>query len=125
MTDLLPLRPPIPATGGVMVFLLLAALDHTIRGTPVPPLLAQLQGLFGGVFGLASVIGPTIGGYLTDVGNWRWVFYVNIPVGVLAVAAVAIALPYVRSRATWRDIDFLGSGVLTAGLIPLLIALSI
>jgi EmrB/QacA subfamily drug resistance transporter len=86
---------------------------------------ARMQGLFGGVFGLSSVIGPTIGGYLTDVGNWRWVFYVNVPVGVLAVAAVSLALPYVRSRATWRDIDFVGSAVLSAGVIPLLIALSI
>jgi EmrB/QacA subfamily drug resistance transporter len=86
---------------------------------------ARMQGLFGGVFGLSSVIGPTIGGYLTDIGNWRWVFYVNVPIGVLAVTAVAVALPYVRSRATWRDIDFAGSIVLAAGVIPLLIALSI
>src|SRR5205807_7200496 len=86
---------------------------------------ARMQGLFGGVFGLSSVIGPTIGGYLTDIGDWRWVFYVNVPIGVLAVAAVASALPYVRSRATWRDIDFVGSIVLSVGLVPLLIALSI
>jgi EmrB/QacA subfamily drug resistance transporter len=86
---------------------------------------ARMQGLFGGVFGLSSVIGPTIGGYLTDGPGWRWVFYVNVPVGVLAVVAVAAALPYVRSRAQLRDIDWTGCVVLAAGLVPLLIALSI
>jgi EmrB/QacA subfamily drug resistance transporter len=110
---------------GLFGGLLFASVFTVLADIFPPKQRARMQGLFGGVFGLSSVIGPTIGGYLTDVGNWRWVFYVNIPVGVLAVAAVAIALPYVRSQATWRDIDFLGSGVLTAGLIPLLIALSI
>lgn len=85
----------------------------------------RLQGVFGGVFGLSSVIGPTLGGWLTDGPGWRWVFYVNLPVGILAVAVVALGLPYVRSRASWRQIDFLGGGVLAAGLVPLLIALSI
>ncbi|MDQ6772690.1 MAG: MFS transporter [Candidatus Dormibacteraeota bacterium] len=86
---------------------------------------ARLQGVFGGVFGLSSVIGPTLGGWLTDGPGWRWVFYVNVPVGIAAVAVVVAALPYVRSRATWREIDFIGSAALIAGLVPLLIALSI
>jgi len=46
----------------------------------------RMQGVFGAVFGLASVIGPTFGGYITDNLGWRWVFYVNVPVGILAVA---------------------------------------
>jgi EmrB/QacA subfamily drug resistance transporter len=86
---------------------------------------ARMQGVFGGVFGLSSVIGPTIGGYLTDGPGWRWVFEVNVPVGVLAVACVAVALPFVRSRAQVRDIDWLGCFTLAAGLVPLLIALSL
>lgn len=85
----------------------------------------RMQGLFGAVFGLSSVIGPTVGGYLTDGPGWRWVFYVNVPVGVLAVLAVTMGLPYVRSRAVLRDIDWLGCLTLTAGLIPMLIAFSI
>ena len=85
----------------------------------------RMQGLFGAVFGLSSVIGPTVGGYLTDGPGWRWVFYVNVPVGVLAVLAVTMGLPYVRSRALLRDIDWLGCLTLTAGLIPMLIAFSI
>ena len=85
----------------------------------------RMQGIFGAVFGLSSVIGPTVGGYITDNLGWRWVFYVNVPVGILAVAVVAAALPYVRSKATWREIDFLGAAVLAAGVVPLLIGLSI
>jgi EmrB/QacA subfamily drug resistance transporter len=85
----------------------------------------RVQGLFGGVFGLASIVGPTAGGFITDNWNWRWVFEVNIPVGILAVAVVAIGLPYVRSKASWRDIDFLGAFTLAASVVPLLIALTI
>jgi EmrB/QacA subfamily drug resistance transporter len=86
---------------------------------------ARMQGVFGGVFGLSSLVGPTVGGWLTDGPGWRWVFYVNVPVGVLAVLAVVLALPYVRSRAHVRDIDWLGGLTLAAGLVPLLIAFSI
>ena len=86
---------------------------------------ARMQGIFGGVFGLTSVIGPTIGGYITDHWGWRWVFYVNVPVGILALIVVLSALPYVRSKASWRDIDFLGVVTLAAGVVPLLVGLSI
>ena len=85
----------------------------------------RMQGLFGAVFGLSSVIGPTAGGWITDNLTWRWVFYVNIPVGVLAILTTAIFLPYVKSKASWREIDFVGVVLLSAGVIPLLIGLSI
>src|SRR5205823_852741 len=86
---------------------------------------ARIQGLFGGVFGLSSIIGPVVGGFLTDNLGWRWVFYVNLPVGLLGVLVVAAFLPFVRTRASWRDIDFIGSAALAAGLIPVLVALSV
>ena len=86
---------------------------------------SRIQGVFGGIFGIASVVGPTIGGYLTDNIGWRWVFYVNVPVGALAIAFVLLTMPRVRTTATWRDIDFIGAGVLAAGLTPLLVAFSI
>jgi EmrB/QacA subfamily drug resistance transporter len=86
---------------------------------------ARIQGLFGAVFGLASIIGPVVGGFLTDNLGWRWVFYVNLPVGLLGVLVVAGFLPFVRTKASWRDIDFIGSGALAAGLIPVLVALSV
>jgi len=86
---------------------------------------ARIQGLFGAVFGLSSIIGPVVGGFLTDNLGWRWVFYVNLPVGLLGVLVVAGFLPFVRTKASWRDIDFIGSGALAAGLIPVLVALSV
>ena len=85
---------------------------------------ARIQGLFGAVFGLSSIIGPIVGGFLTDNLGWRWVFYVNLPVGLLGVLVVTAFLPFVRTKASWRDIDFVGSAALAAGLIPVLIALS-
>jgi predicted MFS family arabinose efflux permease len=80
--------------------------------------------VFGGVFGLASVIGPTTGGFITDNWGWRWVFYVNIPVGVLGIALLAAYLPFVRTSASWKHIDFAGAGLLALGLTPILLALS-
>ncbi|GAC1655640.1 MAG: multidrug efflux MFS transporter MdtP [Candidatus Dormibacteraceae bacterium] len=89
-----------------------------------PETRARMQGVFGGVFGLASIIGPTAGGFITDHYGWRWVFYVNIPVGVLGIALIAAFLPFVRTKASWRDIDFLGAALMAGGLVPILISLS-
>src|SRR6266851_396093 len=86
---------------------------------------SRIQGIFGGIFGIASVVGPTIGGYLTDNVGWRWVFYVNVPVGLAAILFVLFTMPRTEHNATWRDIDFIGAGALTAGLAPLLVAFSI
>jgi EmrB/QacA subfamily drug resistance transporter len=90
-----------------------------------PERIARVSGVFGAVFGLSSVVGPTLGGYLTDGPGWRWAFYVNVPLGVAAVLLVVLALPFVRSTARLRDIDWMGTAVLFAGLTPLLIALSL
>jgi EmrB/QacA subfamily drug resistance transporter len=107
--------------GGVLFASVFAAL-----GDLYPPhVRARLQGVFASIFGLASVVGPVIGGYLTDNVGWRWVFYVNVPVGALAITAVALTMPKVAHKASWRDIDFLGAFALAAGLVPLLVALSI
>ena len=110
---------------GIFGGVLFATVFSVIGDLYSPSARGRVQGLFGGVFGLASVVGPTAGGFITDNWNWRWVFEVNIPVGILAVAVVAVGLPYVRSKASWRDIDFLGAFTLAAGVVPLLIALTI
>src|SRR5260370_174622 len=85
---------------------------------------ARMSGVFGAIFGLSSVLGPSLGGFLTDGPGWRSVFYVNIPLGVAATILVATQLPRVRSQARLRDIDFAGTALLLAGLTPLLISLS-
>ena len=81
----------------------------------------KLQGLFGAVFGLSSVIGPTIGGYITDNLDWRWVFYVNLPVGILALAVLVLTMPVIRASNVKSTIDYLGAATLTAALVPLLL----
>ena len=105
---------------------LLFASAFTVLADIFPPAQrARMQGLFGGVFGLASIVGPVAGGYITDNWGWRWVFMVNLPVGLLGVLTVAGFLPFVRTKASWRDIDVWGSAALAAGLIPMLVALSV
>src|SRR5215472_15611050 len=91
-----------------------------------PARMARMSGVFGAVFGLSSLVGPTLGGFLTDGPGWRWAFFVNVPIGVLAITLVAARLPYVRgSRLRLGDIDWAGAATLTAGLVSLLVALTI
>ncbi len=84
----------------------------------------RYQGLFGGVFGLASVIGPIAGGFITDHFSWRWAFYVNAPLGILAAVVLYRTFPYVPPHASSRRIDWLGLVSLTGWIVPLLLALS-
>jgi len=84
----------------------------------------RIQGLFGGIWGISSVIGPTLGGFLTDNVGWRWVFYVNLPLGIAAVTFVALTMPWKRTGHR-HAIDYLGAALLAAGLVPLLTAFSI
>ncbi len=121
MIELLAFRGLQGLFGGVLmanVFTVIADLyDPTTR--------AKMQGLFAAVFGISSIIGPTIGGYITDNLGWRWVFYVNLPVGIVAVAIIGFGMPFVRTEKSWRHIDFEGAGLLALAVVPLLIALSI
>src|SRR5947209_3881145 len=112
------------ALQGVFGGVLFASTFAVLADVFPPEQRARMSGVFGAVFGLSSVIGPTLGGYLTDGPGWRWVFYVNVPLGIAAVLLVASQLPVVRSSARLRDIDWIGTGLLFAGLTPLLIALS-
>ena len=82
------------------------------------------QGLFGATFGLASVVGPLTGGYITDNLDWRWIFYVNLPVGALSIAVLLYGMPTVRALGARRAIDFAGAATLIAAVVPLLLALT-
>jgi EmrB/QacA subfamily drug resistance transporter len=121
MTELIIFRTVQGVFGGVLFATVFAVIGDLFP----PQQRARVGGLFGAVFGLSSVLGPTAGGYITDNLGWRWVFYVNLPIGIVAVLIVAATLPFVRSKASVRDIDFPGAATLVAGLIPLMIALSI
>ncbi len=82
----------------------------------------RVQALFSGVWGVASIAGPLVGGYVTDYLHWRWVFFLNLPFGLLAAAVLASAYPPSR-RVSTVQVDWLGAGLLFTGISTLLIAL--
>ena len=82
----------------------------------------RTQALFSGVWGVASIAGPLVGGYVTDYLSWRWVFLLNLPFGLLAAAVIAAAYPSLRRVVAVR-VDWLGAGLLFSGISTLLIAL--
>ncbi|HVX57832.1 MAG TPA: MDR family MFS transporter, partial [Candidatus Saccharimonadales bacterium] len=102
--------------GGLMTLVL------TIIGDVVPPRQrGRYQGYFGGVFAIASVIGPLLGGLFTDHLSWRWVFYVNLPLGVIALAAIATRL-HLPVRRTEHRVDYPGAVLLAISVVSLLLA---
>jgi EmrB/QacA subfamily drug resistance transporter len=85
----------------------------------------KYQGLFGAVFGIAFLVGPGLGGFLTDNFSWHWVFFVNLPIGILALIVIARLLPNIKGRRRDVKIDYLGVITLTLGLMPILVGLTL
>jgi EmrB/QacA subfamily drug resistance transporter len=84
---------------------------------------AKVQGYFSSVWGVASLVGPLIGGLLADRVSWRWVFYVNVPFGVLAGAAIAVGLSSELAERRRAAFDYAGTALFTAGVSALLVGL--
>lgn len=78
------------------------------------------MGIITMVFGLASIVGPFLGGWITDHWGWRWIFYINLPVAAIALAAIVFALPRVRTERR-PHVDWGGSLLLVAGIVPMLL----
>ena len=85
----------------------------------------RFQGLFGAVFALSFIVGPFIGGWITDNVSWHWVFYVNVPFGVASLVVLALVLPSAgHPQASIRDLDYLGIVLFTAGVVPFMLGLT-
>ena len=111
MTELIAFRALQGLGGGGLMVSAQAAI-----GDVVPPSeRGRYQGLFGAVFGVSAVAGPLIGGFLTTHLSWRWIFYVNLPLGIAALAVLAVTLPS-KSEQRHHRIDYAGTVLLAAGL---------
>jgi EmrB/QacA subfamily drug resistance transporter len=84
----------------------------------------RYQGLFGAVFGLSFLLGPGVGGLLTDFVSWHWVFYVNIPIGIVSLFVIWRLLPTIKRTGASRDLDYLGAGIFTVAISFLLVGLT-
>src|SRR5438309_98219 len=82
---------------------------------------AKWQGATGAVFGLSSIIGPLVGGWLTEYASWRWIFYVNLPLGIIALLTAIFLMPELRSVTRRGSIDYIGVALLIIGTVPLLL----
>jgi len=84
----------------------------------------KYQGLFGAVFGVAFIVGPLVGGFLTENISWHWIFYVNIPIGLLSLYFIWRLLPTVKTARATRNFDILGGVIFTIATAVLLIGLT-
>jgi EmrB/QacA subfamily drug resistance transporter len=99
------------AGGGGLIVITIAVI-----GDLIPPReRGRYQGFFGAVFGVATIVGPLVGGFLVDHLSWRWIFYINLPTGILALAVIAAVLPS-RSARRQHAVDYGGALLLTAAL---------
>src|SRR5690242_15532117 len=106
--------------GGMMMGLTFAIIGDIFS----PAERGKYQGVFSGAWGFASVFGPTLGGWLTDKISWRATFYVNLPVGAIAIVALYLYFPFWRPKDVKRHIDWAGAATLILCVVPLLLALT-
>src|SRR5438270_6010573 len=114
-----------PAIQGLGAGALFPIVIATIADLYSPRERGRFQGLFGAVFAISFIVGPFIGGWITDHISWHWVFYVNVPFGVASLVVLALVLPSAPHRqASIRDLDYLGIALFTAGVVPFMLGLT-
>lgn len=106
--------------GGIMMPLAMTIVGDVFS----PEERGKWQGIMGALFGLSSVVGPTIGGWIVDYSSWNWVFYINLPFGILAIGTIYLGLKGERVLADKVVIDYLGAISLIAGTVGLLLGLN-
>ncbi|MEJ9211525.1 MDR family MFS transporter [Bacillus smithii] len=120
MTELIIYRGIQGIGGGIMMPMAMIVIGDTFTGEQR----AKFQGIFGAIYGLASVIGPQIGGWIVDSLNWKWVFYINLPVGILATIFIALGLQKHKHTGPIH-FDIAGMFTMMVGTVSLLLALSL
>jgi EmrB/QacA subfamily drug resistance transporter len=111
MTELIVFRAVQGVGGGGLIVVTIA-----VVGDIIPPRdRGRYQGFFGAVFGVSTVIGPLLGGFFVDNLSWRWIFYVNVPIGLIALAVIAAAFQARTDHVKYK-IDYLGAALLASGL---------
>lgn len=104
----------------------LMANAFTVIGDLFPPAeRGKYQGLISGAFGLSAIIGPTLGGIITDNLSWHWIFFVNVPLGIIVIILFWFFFPHLGTARTMHRIDYLGIMLLSICVVPLLVALSL
>jgi EmrB/QacA subfamily drug resistance transporter len=105
--------------GGIMMPMAMVIIGDVMTGDER----AKWQGIFGAIFGLSSIIGPQVGGWIVDALNWRWVFYVNLPIAVIAIVFIVLGLDR-HHRTRQVKIDVAGITTMVVGVVSLLLALT-
>ena len=120
MTELIAFRALQGLGGGGLIVLTLAVVGDIFS----PRERGRYQGFFGAVFGVSTVIGPLLGGFFVDNLSWRWIFYVNLPVGAIALVVIGVAF-HSRAEHVRHSIDYLGAALLATGLTAIVLFTSL